>query len=67
MTGVHTQSPVYSNLTLALLYDTGWYKVDFSKAEPLRWGHKLGCEFALKSCGEWIKTKKQALVSQNFH
>lgn len=54
MTGTHTQNPVYSRLTLALMEDTGWYRANYSMAQPLRWGHKLGCDFAMKSCKEWM-------------
>ena len=27
-----------------------WYDVDFSMADPLRFGLNLGCDFAQKSC-----------------
>ncbi|VDD93296.1 unnamed protein product [Enterobius vermicularis] len=57
MTGTHTQNPVYSRLTLALLEDSGWYKANYSVAETLHWGKDLGCEFAMKSCGEWIQNQ----------
>ncbi|KAH7693184.1 Protein Y43F4A.1 a, partial [Aphelenchoides avenae] len=57
MTGTHTQNPVYSRLTLALMEDSGWYKSNYSVAEPLHWGHKLGCDFAMKSCGDWIRQR----------
>ncbi|VDM52059.1 unnamed protein product [Angiostrongylus costaricensis] len=62
MTGTHTQNPVYSRVTLALLEDSGWYKSNYEKAEELHWGRKLGCDFVKKSCGEWIKTKIDKLV-----
>lgn len=29
MTGTHTQNPVYSRLTFALLEDSGWYKANY--------------------------------------
>lgn len=29
MTGTHTQNPVYSRLTLALLEDSGWYRPNY--------------------------------------
>uniref|UniRef100_A0A914REA0 Leishmanolysin-like peptidase n=1 Tax=Parascaris equorum TaxID=6256 RepID=A0A914REA0_PAREQ len=29
MTGTHTQNPVYSRITLALLEDSGWYRADY--------------------------------------
>ncbi|KAK6740694.1 hypothetical protein RB195_008881 [Necator americanus] len=57
MTGTHTQNPVYSRLTLALLEDSGWYKPNYESAEELYWGRKLGCDFVRKSCGEWINNK----------
>lgn len=46
MTGTHTQNPVYSRLTLALMEDTGWYTANYSMAETLHWGKNLGCNFA---------------------
>uniref|UniRef100_A0A914GTQ9 Leishmanolysin-like peptidase n=1 Tax=Globodera rostochiensis TaxID=31243 RepID=A0A914GTQ9_GLORO len=57
MTGTHTQNPVYSRITLALMEDSGWYRANYSIAERLHWGHKLGCSFAMKSCGGWIREK----------
>lgn len=62
MTGTHTQNPVYSRLTLALMEDTGWYVANYSVAEALRWGGNEGCYFATKSCGEWIMAKERAYV-----
>jgi hypothetical protein len=41
---------VKSSLTLALLEDSGWYKVDYAAADILRWGYRQGCKF-LNSCG----------------
>lgn len=54
MTGTHTQSPVFSRITLALMEDSGWYKANYSMALPLSWGRGLGCAFAMKSCKDWI-------------
>uniref|UniRef100_A0A5S6QKL8 Leishmanolysin-like peptidase n=1 Tax=Trichuris muris TaxID=70415 RepID=A0A5S6QKL8_TRIMR len=59
MTGTHTQNPVYSRITLALMEDTGWYRANYRVAEHLDWGFNLGCEFAMKNCGEWIHVAKQ--------
>jgi hypothetical protein len=39
-----------SNFTLALLEDSGWYKVDYSKAEVMPWGRERGCEFLEEKC-----------------
>jgi leishmanolysin-like peptidase len=54
MTGTHTQSPVFSRITLALMEDSGWYKANYSMASPLSWGKNMGCDFAMKSCKDWI-------------
>lgn len=54
MTGTHTQSPVFSRITLALMEDSGWYKANYSMASPLKWGKNLGCDFAMRSCKHWI-------------
>jgi len=61
MTGTHTQNPVYSRITLALMEDTGWYSANYSMAQELGWGKNLGCNFAMKSCKEWISTKSSQL------
>ena len=37
--------------------DTGWYLPVYAMAEPLKWGKGLGCDFALKSCKEWMDTR----------
>ncbi|GAB6031085.1 hypothetical protein CHUAL_007896 [Chamberlinius hualienensis] len=59
MTGTHTQNPVYSRITLALMEDTGWYTPNYTLAEELMWGRNLGCDFVMKSCKDWIDTKTQ--------
>jgi len=58
MTGTHTQNPVYSRLTLALMEDTGWYKANYSLAQDLSWGKNLGCDFVTKSCKQWMDMKR---------
>lgn len=63
MTGTHTQNPVYSRLTFALLEDSGWYMADYSMAEKLHWGEGLGCDFVKKSCGEWMKKRRERNLS----
>ncbi|GAQ77732.1 Leishmanolysin-like peptidase [Klebsormidium nitens] len=50
MLGVLGQEAVFSNLTLALLQDSGWYNVNFQMAEFLQSGFGLGCNFPLLSC-----------------
>ncbi|XP_024887665.1 leishmanolysin-like peptidase [Temnothorax curvispinosus] len=67
MTGTHTQNPVYSRITLALMEDTGWYSANYSMAQELGWGKNLGCNFAMKSCKEWISTKSSPLSGKSIH
>lgn len=62
MTGTHTQNPVYSRITLALMEDTGWYYANYSMAQTLKWGANLGCDFAMHSCKHWIATQRAKLV-----
>ncbi|KAL3278658.1 hypothetical protein HHI36_016195 [Cryptolaemus montrouzieri] len=57
MTGTHTQNPIISRITLALMEDTGWYTANYSQAGEMTWGRGLGCDFAVKSCKEWISMK----------
>ncbi|XP_014238873.1 leishmanolysin-like peptidase isoform X2 [Trichogramma pretiosum] len=67
MTGTHTQNPVYSRITLALMEDTGWYSANYSMAQELGWGRGLGCDFAMKSCKEWIVTKTAKSSRKSIH
>jgi hypothetical protein len=41
---------VYSDLTLALLKDTGWYDVDYSYGDDPIWGKGAGCKFFDMQC-----------------
>ncbi|XP_072402346.1 leishmanolysin-like peptidase [Diabrotica undecimpunctata] len=57
MTGIHTQNPIISRITLALMEDTGWYIANYSMADTMSWGRNLGCDFVMRSCKDWITTK----------
>ena len=59
MTGTHTQNPIYSRITMALMEDTGWYLPNYNMADDFKWGRKLGCDFALRSCLEWMETRQK--------
>ena len=41
---------VWSALTLAVLEDSGWYRANYSVAQPLFWGRNQGCAFATEKC-----------------
>ncbi|RNF21504.1 surface protease GP63 [Trypanosoma conorhini] len=40
----------YTALTLALFADLGYYRANWSMAEPMGWGKGAGCEFLDKKC-----------------
>jgi len=46
-----------SSITLGLFEDSGWYKIDYTKAQVLPWGHKKGCGFLNDKCIERTQTK----------
>ena len=60
MTGLAHHNPVISRVTLALLEDTGWYNVNYEMAGALLYGFGKGCDFAKKSCNEYMQLKRDA-------
>ena len=50
MIGKDHQDPIYSTISLALMKDTGWYEVDYSKADIPYFGRGLGCSFFDNKC-----------------
>ena len=63
MTGTHTQNPIYSRITFALMEDTGWYLPNYDMADNFKWGRNLSCNFALNSCLEWMETRQSQGLS----
>ncbi|XP_035218575.1 uncharacterized protein LOC118191827 isoform X2 [Stegodyphus dumicola] len=55
---------VTDNITLALFASTGWYKVNFSKAEDFNFGLDGGCDFGFRSTCE--SSKHLCLPSSNL-
>jgi len=49
-----------SEVTLALFEGSGWYKVDYSMAEPMTWGKDQGCNFLNKPCFDKATQKPNA-------
>jgi len=39
-----------------------WYKVNYKNAQPLIYGFGKGCDFAKKSCKDYMEIKRKALV-----
>ena len=41
---------VYSDITLAVFEDSGWYEPDYSYSSPINFGYKKGCNFHKSKC-----------------
>ena len=65
MTGIFTNNPVFSRITLALMEDSGWYVANYKMAESFDWGQSAGCLFAQNSCKAWMdhQTKINGSIS----
>jgi len=50
MTGADINEPKYSLFTIALLYDSGWYKANLNMVDEITWGYGQGCDFVYKKC-----------------
>ena len=48
-----TESYAFSQFTLAVLQDSGWYLANFTHATPTLWGANMGCSFLEKRCENW--------------
>ncbi|XP_042409790.1 leishmanolysin-like peptidase [Zingiber officinale] len=53
MTGSVDTRSVVSEMTLALLEDSGWYQANYSMAEHLDWGRSQGTMFVTFPCNHW--------------
>lgn len=45
-----SKNVVYSDLTLALFEDSGWYKPDYAYSASINFGYMKGCDFHNKKC-----------------
>jgi hypothetical protein len=52
MTGSATSPMVYSEMSLALFEDSGWYTPDYTQLQQLPYGYKKGCGFVDDRCSE---------------
>lgn len=41
---------VFSDITFAVLHDSGWYDIDFTQTDKIVWGKGLGCGFFNNRC-----------------
>jgi leishmanolysin-like peptidase len=53
MTGIIDVGAVLSNITLALMEDSGWYQVNYQYGQFLSWGYNEGCTIASGSCYQY--------------
>jgi hypothetical protein len=72
MTASSIPDASFSEFTLSLLQDSGWYQVDFSRAEPMFFGQGAGCDFVNNGCKstvprrEWCNPTQRNLCSFNY-
>jgi len=60
MTGIQSPFPAYSNITLSLFKDMGWYGIRTEHTDvALVWGKNMGCDFCDKGCDMWPPTEQQ--------
>ena len=57
---IYYQEQVISEITLALLEDLGFYKVNYYTGGLMRYGKNKGCQFLDKDC---IENKNEAVIS----
>lgn len=50
MTASATLDSSLSNITLSFLEDTGWYFVNYSKADEYKYAKNIGCGFLNNKC-----------------
>lgn len=50
MVGTIIIDMLYSDITLALFEDSGWYTVNYDYTTPTTWGHGKGCDFVNENC-----------------
>ena len=50
MTSTSISEERFSVFTLAFMKSTGWYDVDYNKADTLYYGKELGCRFLEQTC-----------------
>jgi len=43
---------IYSDITMALFEDSGWYTVNYEYTQPITWGYKMGCDLIDDKCIE---------------
>eukprot|EP01084_Bolivina_argentea_P107895 192864_1 len=43
----------FSNLTLSIMADSGWYYINYKYSQPFYWGKNAGCDFFISECVDW--------------
>jgi leishmanolysin-like peptidase len=56
----------YSEISLAIFEDSGWYKVNYSHSTPIAWGKNKGCAFATQKCLKDQKPKPVSVAPDHF-
>ena len=57
--------PVYSSISMALLEDSGWYKINWDYTQDNLWGKGKGCSFHTEKCLEDGKPQFSEFCSES--
>ena len=71
MTAAINSHPIFSVFSLGILEDSGWYIVDYTKAERLIWGKDRGCSFynnetCLEDVSEYCSSSGSVSCSSDY-
>jgi leishmanolysin-like peptidase len=66
MTGSSAFDPVYSDITMALFEDSGWYQVNYSAAAEFYFGRLEGCDFVRPRCDKWLGSYQCTPAERGF-
>lgn len=56
---------IFSDITLALFEDSGWYVADYSYSQQIKWGYRAGCEWFEEKCIKQEKVKLDGFCDKN--
>ena len=65
MVGMIVEDPIYTDITLAIFEDSGWYHVNYTLSDKVKFGRGQGCKFIEKKCVMHGKTQIMGFCDQD--
>lgn len=65
MSAVMSDEAVFSDISLALFEDSGWYRVDFEYSQRLKWGFAAGCKWFEDKCLKEGKSQMEGFCDRS--